>query len=203
MDIELTFINQSGDTNNSSVVIFQKNAAAAEALPVAWTVIENCGKGWSHKFNYPIALYAGVEDSWGNVSDLHPAASGQKWKVVKDASGNQMALDSEPATGPGVVEIKNALPAGTVSAQVYKDGRLLAVNAGLGPQQSAVFEFHPVLYIGVVSQITEGQIMNSAVVSSIRSELSLLGITKANIIMTGGGPGPDATPFKFTLQPIS
>ena len=44
--------------------------------------------------------------------------------------------------------------------------------------------------------------MNSAIISNINTELSLLGIASADIVMTGGGPGPNSTPFQFTLENV-
>ncbi len=45
--------------------------------------------------------------------------------------------------------------------------------------------------------------MNSAIVSEINTELSLLGIASADIIMTGGGAaGQGAQPFVFNLENI-
>jgi len=44
--------------------------------------------------------------------------------------------------------------------------------------------------------------MNSAVVSSINTELSLIGIASADIVMTGGGAGPAATPFEFAFENV-
>lgn len=204
MDIEITFINQSNDQNNSSVVIFQKNSATDfEEVAVAWTVIENCGLNWSHKFKYPLNFYVGAQDSWGNVSDLQLGAYGQKWDVVRTTSGDTLRLDSNPASGMEEVEIQNNLAQGSIDAQIYKDGRLLATKTGVSPQQKAVFSFKPTLWIGVVSQIEQGDIMNSAILSDINTEISLLGIVKANLIMTGGGVGADAVPFKFTLVPTA
>jgi len=46
MDIHLNFINYSDDTNNSSVVIFQKNVADPfDHSVIAWEVISNYGPG--------------------------------------------------------------------------------------------------------------------------------------------------------------
>ena len=47
-----------------------------------------------------------------------------------------------------------------------------------------------------------GKLMNSAVISSINTELSLLGIASADIVMTGGGSTKTATPFRFTLENV-
>jgi hypothetical protein len=44
--------------------------------------------------------------------------------------------------------------------------------------------------------------MNSAILSMVNAELSLLGIASADIVMTGGGPGPTSTPFQFNLANI-
>lgn len=204
MDIEITFINQSNDENNSDVVIFAKNAATNfEEVAVAWTVIQNCGRNWSHKFKYPMDFYVGAQDSWGNVSDLKLGSYGQKWDLIRSTSGDALTLDSDPASSPEEVEIKNALAQGSIDAQIYKDGRLFSTKTGLSPQQKAVFTFKPTIWVGVVSQVEEGQIMNSAILSDINTEISLLGITKANLIMTGGGVGSSAEPFVFTLVPTA
>lgn len=204
MDIEITFINQSADANNSEVVIFQKNVATNfEEIAVAWRVIKNCGLNWTHKFAYPMNFYVGAADSYGNCSDLVLAQNGQKWDVVYSTSGDVLQLDAEGASSLTEVEVKNTLSTGSVDAQIYKDGKLLATKTGVSPQQKAVFEFKPTIWVGVVSQVEEGDIMNSAILSDINTEISLLGITTANLIMTGGGTGPNATPFQFTLEPTS
>lgn len=204
MDIQINFINQSYDQNNSKIVIFQKNVATSfEEIAVAWRVIENCGRNWTHSFKYPMNFYVAAQDSSGNVSDMKLAVNGQKWDVVRSSSGDVLALDANAASSMTEVEVKNLLPVGSVNAQIYKDGKLLATKTGVSPQQKAVFEFNPTIWVGVVSEIEEGDVMNSAILSDINTELSLLGITKADLIMTGGGIGSSAVPFKFTLVPTA
>lgn len=204
MNIELTFIDKSYDANNSDIVFFQKNVATGfDELAVAWRVIKNCGRGWSHTFNYPMNFTIGVKDSWNNVSDRKAATNGDRWKAVLDNSGNVLVKDTIPAASTTDVEIMNTLNKGSIDAQIFKDGKLLACKTGISPEQKAVFQFKPTLWVGVVSQVEEGAVMNSAILSDINTELSLLGIRKANLIMTGGGRGPEAQPFKFTLEPIS
>ena len=89
-----------------------------------------------------------------------------------------------------------------MDAQIYRDGNLLATQT-ISPQQKAVFEFEPILHVGVVDQLEEGDVINSDLLANITQQFSLLGITKADLIMTGGGTGADATPFKFELVPTS
>jgi hypothetical protein len=200
-DIKLNFIDNSNDRNNSSVVIFQKNVATNyEEIAIAWKVIENCGQSWNHPFVYPMEMTIAASDSWGNYSPQIPATNGQLFQVVNNGSGDVLNYQGQNAGSPNEVDILNTLNMGAINANVYKDGRLLAAKTGIAPGQKAVFQFKPTIWIGVVSQVEEGQVMNSAIISQINTEISLFGLASADIVMTGGGPGANSTPFIFTLQ---
>jgi hypothetical protein len=50
--ISLCLVNQSADTNNSSIVVFQRNVATNfDEYAVAWKVIQDLGIGWTHKLS--------------------------------------------------------------------------------------------------------------------------------------------------------
>ncbi|HAA12551.1 MAG TPA: hypothetical protein DCE41_12985 [Cytophagales bacterium] len=202
-DIKLNFINESNDANNSSVVIFQKNVATDfDELAIAWKVIKNCGTGWHHEFTYPMTMFLSAADSWGNelVSPM-VAQNGQLFHVTTDGSGSDLSY-SGPSPSRKEVQMRNDLNQGSIDARIYKDGKLLALKTGVSPGQKAVFQFKPSIWIGVVSQIEEGQVMNSAILSDVNTEIGLLSVASADIVMTGGGTGPNATPFKFTLDNV-
>jgi len=203
-DIKLNFVNESNDQNNSEVVIFQKNVATTfDELAVAWKVIKNCGTGWHHEFKFPMKMQLSASDAWGNelVSPM-TAYNGQLFHVIQDGSGSDLAY-LQPSPSAKEVQLRNDFNQGSINAKIYKDGKLLAVKTGVSPGQKAVFEFKPSVWIGVVSQVEEGEIMNSAIMSDINTEIGLLGIASADIIMSGGGRGPKATPFTFRLENIS
>ncbi len=201
-DIKLNFINQSNDQNNSSVVIFQKNSAVnSDEIAVAWKVIQNCSQGWNHPFVYPMSMYIGGSDSWGNYSPQLHAENGQQFAMVKNASGDTIVYEG-PSSNNNEVEMLNNLPVGAINANIYKDGSLLATKTNVAPGQKAVFEFKPTIWIGAVSEMVQGEVMNSAILESINTEISLLGIESADIIMTGGGPSASSTPFVFSLAHI-
>lgn len=202
--IKLNFINKSNDMSNNSVVIFQQNASEdlGEAA-IAWKVIENCGPLENHPFVYPLNFMVSTGDSYGNYTPMLTAYDGQAFDMVKSASGDILQLSSSSATSPTEVEVRNNLIQGAINANCYRDGKLLAAKTSLAPGQKAVFEFQPRIYIGVVSQIEEGDVMNSAIISQINTEINLFGITSADIVMTGGGPGESATAFNFTLENIN
>ncbi|RXK86887.1 hypothetical protein [Filimonas effusa] len=201
-DIKLNFVNDSNDKNNSQIVIFQNN----ESFPfgdavVAWTVIQNCGAGWNHPFSYPMKNTIAAGDSWGNFSPQLTADNGQRFSIIEDTSGDILKLTGE-STDLKEIEVLNALERGAVSANIYKDGKLLAIKTDIAPGQKAVFQFKPTIWIGVASQVQEGEIVNSAVVSQINTEISLLGLKSADIVMRGGGPGHEAAPYTFSLENI-
>ena len=203
-NIKLTFRNLSNDTNNSTILIFQQNVAESFGeLAVAWRVIRNCGRLDSHEFKFPLQFKVAARDSWGNTTPLLTAYDGQAFDMTLDNSGDVLALSRDGSTSPAEVEIRNKLKQGAISACIYKDGRLLATKTNMAPGQKAVFQFQPRIYIGVASQIEEGQVINSAIISQANTEINLFGITSADIVMTGGGPGPNSQPLEFNLDNVN
>ncbi|SDG36085.1 hypothetical protein [Paraburkholderia phenazinium] len=202
MDIQLNFINRSNDANNSSIVIFQKNVATDfDELAIAWKVIRNCGQGDNHPFKFPMTMTVSASDSYGNYMPQQSAANGQVFQVVRSTSGDVLTLAPEPGNS-SEVQVRNDLASGAANATIYKDGSPLATKTSIAPGQKAVFQFKPTLWIGVASQIEQGALLNSAVISDINTELSLLGIASADIVLTGGGPGPRSLPFTFRLERV-
>ena len=203
MDIKLNFINQSNDTNNSQVVIFQKNVATDfDELAVAWRVIQNCGRGDHHPFTYPEAVQVAASDSWGNYTPRLDAQPGQLFHMTRTSSGDELSY-AGAATSAKEIQVGNDLAMGAINALIYRDGKRCAQKTNIAPAQKAVFEFKPTIWIGVASQVEEGHVMSSAIISEINTEISLLGIASADIVMTGGGTGPNASPFEFTLENVT
>ncbi len=203
-EIKLNFVNKSNDQNNSEVVIFQKNVNTDfDELAIAWKVIKNCGTGWHHKFNLPMQMKVSANDSYGNeIVDPISARNGQLFHVYKSLSGDQLDIKNMKGS-VGEVQLLNELKTGAISANIYKDGKLLARKTGVSPGQKAAFHFKPIIWIGVVSQVVEGVAMSSAILSAVNTQLTLNGISSADIVMRGGGTGVDATAFKFSLENIS
>jgi hypothetical protein len=199
--IRLQIINLSNDQNNSQVVVFQRNTATSlEELAVAWQVITNLGHGSRHPFAYDLDAEIGASDSWGNFTPLFPAPAGSAYEMVRTASGDGL----QPAAPFDAVSISlaNALDQGAINALIYRSGKLAATRTGISPGQKAVFEFRPIIWVGVVSQIEEGEVINAAIISSINTQFSLRGIKSADIVWKGGGGGHDSTPFTFTLENV-
>lgn len=202
MSIQLNFINRSNDGGHSQVVVFQKNAATTfDESAIAWLVIENCGVSDNRPFTFPMSMAVDASDSWGNHTPRLTASNGNMYHVELTRSGDVLSPCGS-ATSSREVQVRNDLPRGAINAGIYKDGRLLALKSAIAPGQKAVFEFKPTIWIGAVSQVVQGSVMDAASVAEVNTELSLLGILSADIVLTGGGPGGNAAPFSFHLENI-
>ncbi len=202
-EIKLNLINRSHDVNNTEYVIFQKNVAENFGeLVIAWQVIQNLGITDYHPFVYPLEFFVSAGDSFGNFTPQMMAYDGEAYDMVRSNSGDVLQLSSTPASAITEVEVRNRLENGGISANIYRNGKLLAAKTNISPAQKAVFEFKPRIFIGAVSQVVEGQVMSSAILQQFNTEIDLLGIQSADIVITGGGGGPKASPFEFTLENI-
>ncbi len=201
-EIKLNFIDRSNDCNNSDIILYQKNVATDyDSLSVAWKVIRNCGVGCNHPFTYPMTMEVATSDSWGNYTPRLTASNGNLYHVTQVPSGNELSLKG-PGTSTKEVQVQNDLGRGAISAGIYKDNRLLAIKTAIAPAQKAVFQFKPTLFAGVASQIEQGEVMDSAIMTAVNTELSLLGVAGADIVLCGGGPGSDSSPFQFKLENV-
>lgn len=200
MDIHLNLINQSNEKDHQQVVIFQKNVATTfDERAVAWRVVNNLGMNENHPFVFPMAMDVLASDSDGNFSPTVACCDGQLLGYALGDSGNGLSVTGD-ASSPMEVQVRNNLEKGAISTSVLKDGRTLATQNSVAPGQTAVFQFKPTLWIGVVSDLEEGKVIDAAVISDVNTELSLLGLVKADIVMRGGGPGATSTPITFTLE---
>jgi hypothetical protein len=202
MAVLLNFINDSEAADGANVVIFQKNlAAGVETFAVAWLVIGDCGWGDSRPFSLPAEMTVNASDSWGNHTPQIPAHDGQLFAMTESAGGQAFGY-AGPATNPAQVQVRNDLRKGAINANLYRDRRLLAVKTSLAPHQRAAFQFRPTLWIGVVSQVVQGEVMGPAALSAIDTELSVVGVASADIVMSGGGQGRHAEPYRFALENV-
>jgi hypothetical protein len=203
-DIKLRLINESNDRNNSQILIFQKNDALGDyGAVVAWQAIQNLGQGSRHPLLYSPTVFVDAEDSYGNyTAQQGPAKPGAAYEMIKNTSGDVLQAYAPGATVSTEIQVFNHLQSGSITANIYRSGSLVSQKSGIVPGQKAVFAFQPTIFIGAVSQVEQGAVLNPAIVSSINTELSLIGIASADIVMRGGGPGSQATPFTFTFENI-
>ncbi|MBL7372593.1 hypothetical protein INQ23_25055, partial [Escherichia coli] len=116
-----------------------------------WTVIRNCAPGSNHPFVYPMATMIGYLDSYGNYTQRLPAEPGQRFEAVFTNAGDAIQAKGTAAT-PRAIELANTLREGTITAQLFKDGRLYASAPAIAPGGLAEFVLEPSIWIGTLSQ---------------------------------------------------
>lgn len=207
MDTQLNFINRSLAGHTTEIVLFQKNVALEmSALEVAWKVIRHCGRDCSHPLVFAQGFEVSVQDLWGNFTPRLPAQPGQAFELVQGpVAGRQLRpvrREASAAQASGVIEVLNAQRQGAVDVCLYRGGMLLGRKTSVAPGQKALFRYPPTLWVAVAAEIVEGQAFQSAVLSEQALELSLMGVARADLVMTGGGPGTSARPYEFRLENV-
>jgi hypothetical protein len=200
---KLNFVNLSHDFNNSKIVIFQKNVVSSfDELVVAWKIIENCGVGSTHPFEYPWDVTVNAIDSYGNHTRKLPAFPGESFDVKLGRSGYVLLPSNKPASGLQDIEVLNRLAQGSIYVGVYRDNRLLALKSNVVPKEKAIFRLSPSIWIGIASDVQQGREISSAIISSANTEIPLLGIAEADIELYGGGSGTSSHPYSFNLANV-
>jgi hypothetical protein len=105
-DIQLNFINNSNDANQSRIVIFQgpdvlPGADAAEQVATVWTVLPDLAAGEKHSFTFPPGMMAVAEDFRGQVTQQLPVSGGETIEAVKTGAAIslvELSKDSDDDT---------------------------------------------------------------------------------------------------------
>ena len=202
MHTQLNFINNSSDGGDKEIVLFQRNTVSNMGeLTVAWKVIRYCAYGCHHPFIYDNDTEVSYSDEFGNCAPRKTAQPGQKFAVEPTHYGRRL-IEAGNATSPIEIQIVNAQPRGAVNINIYRNKQLLTVKSAVAPGQKAVFSFQPTLWIGVASQVVQGEPLSSAVLSNVNQEIPLIGVARADIVMTGGGAGSTSTSYVFALENV-
>jgi hypothetical protein len=202
MDIRLNFINRADDPHHSQLLIFARNPETSlDEIAAAWTVIADFRPDMTYAVLYPADTGINVQDSFGNFTPMLPAEAGRHFRVMESEDGMIVEL-ADDAGPPDQIILANALRQGAVNVGLYKDKRLYLGERHILPEQTAAFRLKPTLWVGVASQSDPDAGRSSAILSSVATEISLLGLASADIVMTGGGAGANAGPLVFTLENI-
>lgn len=199
--IKLNLINKSANTQNNNFIVFQKNASDTfffNESVVAWQVIKSLSKGEHYEFLYSEDFSVGAKLSNGNIMPAIPAYYRNTYEVAFNRLGHVLQASSTPSINPYEIEIWNNLDLNAVDAHIYRNDSLLAIKNNIQPSTRANFKFLPKLYIGVVSNINQGDILSPSVHVQLQTELNIGDLTKADIIITDDKYSR-ASPIKFTL----
>lgn len=196
--INLNYINKS--TTNVPLQIAISLIDPASGFAVVWQLIQNCGVNSKHPFTIPVQSQLSISDSYGNFTAEIDALPGQAFAVEMGTTGTEL-VSNGAAANPAAINVSNALAQGSINVYLNKSGKRYAEHSNLAPSSLVCFDLKPKIYIGVTEAATEGMMMNTAIQNSL-GEISLVGVTSADIILTGGGPNQQSTPYTFTLSNV-
>lgn len=198
--IELDFINLSLDLQRSDVAFFQRNLAASSTEEVVvWKVIRRCGHEWHHPFAFPLELSLEIADERGNRTLPMVVEPGRRWTISRGHGG---ALRAQASDGddPASIQVVNGFATEVIHARLLRGSRLVAPERGLFASQTARYRFDFKLSVAAVRQAREGEALRGFELENCRAQLDLLGLSRAEIIMVGGGTGPAARALSFHLR---
>lgn len=201
--IQLTLVNKSDSSTVPEVVVVQKNEIALVNGKVhAWHVFRNLAKAQRVRFTCITNFTMACVDSWGNYTPQCAVVQGKSYSISRAESGYSLKAAGAAFTA-NEFDFKNELPEGAINALVYNDGIQVASVSAILPGQKIRFLFNTELYIGVASELVRpGEELNDITLSELGTLLVLTGMRSADIVMTGGGHGPTAKPYKFMLENI-
>ncbi|MFT7009425.1 MAG: hypothetical protein ACJAXJ_003973 [Colwellia sp.] len=202
-NVEITYVNKSMNKDLPTIFVFTKNEVPTfDSLKegVAWRIMPDIGRASSSRFIFPIETQVGA--SWQddqNVTDVLTSSIGKRYTVSKNDTGIVLAANGD-ASDTKSIDISNDVHVlNGVSAQLYKDGKLMMTKKIVGFGQKATFVLKSKLYWGVASEIKESQLLNSAVLNTDSFfEQNLEGVSKATISLNGNAQ--DGYTFKIESQ---
>ncbi len=201
--VKLTFINKSTDLNNSAIVIYQQNVAPGASAPdIAWHVLRDGPGTLPFSIDIPAEYEVGVREHSGAYSRRLRANAGDMYDLAENESGYAMAKAAGGTTPEAGVVVRSKLPRTAKDVCVFRGGKMVALQTGLGYQQKAAFRFDPKIFVAIAPDATEGMAIDKTTVPGESTELSLAGIASADVVITGGGEGPDAEPVRIMLENV-
>ncbi len=193
MGIELNFVNNSG--GSPEIVVFQKNTATA------LKVIKDLEPGHSRVFTFPTELKIDLSDEEDTFAPEMPIEIGQMVHVSMNES-DDVLIRKLDAPKPGDIEVVNDLKNFSINAAISLSGKVLDLKEIIAPGQKAVFQFKPVMVVGIAQNAEIGNALSDDVLPKINCEFPLSGIASADIVMTGGGGGSGAGKYEFRLEKV-
>lgn len=178
-NINIRYENHSSDTV-SDVLVFTKNTRAdLDALPpTAWQVISKVGYNGYHSFVYTIDTK--IEVSWdGGNTGVMPTdtTEGTVWSLTTVGQDYQLEQTGLTTLSNEIDVINNVHVANGIAVTLLKDGKAVMTQPLVGFDEKAEFGLTPKIYVGLVSNVIEGDTLKSAVMSKDFTQFDLTGLS--------------------------
>jgi hypothetical protein len=198
---EINFVNKSLAVSPVDVVLFEP-AEFFDKLTtqVPWLFIKHCSYDFSHPFLYAASMEIQLRDDWGNYSPPIKAEPGMRY-VIRNVNKKEKLESAGPGKS-GEVEIFNNLPEGAPAIVINRNGRISAIRTGLAPGEYFLFRIPDQLLGRKISGDVQAAQLQRLENDGFCSLINMKDITKADLVLTGGGIGATTKKYSLTLQHI-
>ena len=196
--ITVDFQNNSNNDEPINIVVYTKNEQSSfDSLELAWVVFKNSGQGDGGTITYPTSGFVqGFFTEGGATQHTKkiPVDNGKLYKLWNDPDAGTVIVEAGSAGAGDEVDVKNGLSKGEISVTYFKGQDIdtagaIATIPKINPDDKAVFELLPKLYFAVASNITRGDVLNSADLTD-PTQIDLLNVVSCTVELTGGGGDP-------------
>lgn len=190
------------NVNPPDVVIYQREESEETDSAIAWHVIKNCGYGNYHPVFFSVHPELSVSDGYGNYMYPRAVSGGDELLLTVGSAGNKQ-LDRRMGRVPAnKVKLVNGLGMGCVHVHLLRKGKASHSRFNVSPGESAVFTLSNKIYVSTARVMSSGGLLSEGDMAATSTELSLYGVASADVYMTGGGPGPNAKGFSFSMENV-
>ena len=165
---EIVITNNSSDAGSGRVIVYQQPPSSDPGqTTVAWLVLPPPVTGQSQSVPLDTQYSVNLATEYGDFSDPQSAPLGSAFEVVRGPDGLSLELAQSAAADPGELGFRNTAD-GAVTVSVKALGRELW-QAELAPGAAVSFEPNDLAVAFVEEDLSQGDVLNSAVVSSAPS----------------------------------
>lgn len=183
-------IDQTSNSNAKKVVIYTRNTASGfdEYVPV-WKEFFFGPQNTNHKnFNFYGDFTA---TGFFNSIPIFENTVIHGKKYILNSQSNQFELYSDASSATEIQFLNNK---NENLCLILKKSNSTIITENITPSQQKGFTFNKTIYIAATYNLTE-----NVDISVVNTQISLFGVTAADIVMTGDGI---IVPFTFSLQNI-
>lgn len=175
------------DNKDADVLVFTKNLKAnLSALPpVAWQVIKHIGFRGFHNFTFTVDTQ--IEVTWdGGASGILPTEVSEGGTYALNQIETDYNLVQTGVTLANEIDVQNNVKTpGGIDVTLFKDGKAIMVQPGVAFGEQAEFGLHPKIYVGLVSNVIESDVLTTAVMSQTFTPISLEDLSALTFALLG------------------
>lgn len=180
MNIELTFINNSNDSQNTRIVVFTEPPSVPGETATAALSLE-LAPGETRPATIPLELSIGVQTSALLSLPLTAVKPGRRYDLRADTTALSL-VDQGAALVDNVVQVRNALAGQMATITLYCNHKPMQQREGVAAEQCVDFACQPCIWIDASAVSAPGQLG----VDTQPVAFSLAGLEAAQALVSDG-----------------